>query len=450
MKMLKQTMQLKLKPPKSNQICAVTGILLGLWAMFTTQAMTKELFGPITKACSLSNGSGTSHLHENEMDETTTYKLHPHEPLLGGTFVCSITQFLHELIQHSGGIFAMGSIASLSIVAALLMNVEADRFHGTSSSNIIQYPTILGILSQVLRISVVFPLLWVPGYCLGYSSFSANTGGGAGGESGGTTYTSSVSISIGGGGAGMGKETIASGSNSTTTGSTGGKVMNDDHIPCELRVYAALVMALFFPILTVLVFNLDPDSYAWTFTAGLLGGPLLACSSLLLWYVLPHLPMATTTHKSGRKNHHQRNHNNINNKESHIHSSSSLDNHHRQRVEISRALSSAYRIAAIIALIGHIINLRLITKVHGFNLSSIWNELWTSAHPTVAFTTIDVVVLFLGVLLYISVQKDGLISALQALVLMPFIGPGSACALIMSGLEQRRAIQLEEDCEKDL
>ena len=154
--------------------------------------------------------------------------------------------------------------------------------------------------------------------------------------------------------------------------------------------------------------------------------------------------MATLTQRSELKNQNWRNYKD---EESHFHYS--LDGH-CQRVDIFCALSSTYRIAGIIVFVGHIINLRLIAKIRGFDISSIWDELWTSAHPTVAFTTIDVGVLFLRFLLYISVQRDGLISALKALVLMPFVGPSSACALIMSGQEQHCAIQLEEDCDKDL
>lgn len=286
--------------PKCNQICALTGVLLGLFTMVTTQSLTKDMFEPIIEACSLSNGSGPSHdIHENIIDENTnTYKLHPYEPLVGGTFVCLITQFLHELIQHSGGIFTWGTIAALSIVTALLMNVEADRLNGTRS--IIRYPTILGILSQVLGISVVFPLLWVPGYCLSHSSFP-NRGGGVEGNA-------------------MALLPVVSSASSRGVKAI---INRNDGIPGKSRVYGALVTALLFPALTVLVFSLDPDSYAWTFTAGLLGGPLVACSPLLLWYTMPNSSitkqkpgMATNSYESKEINSHS------------IH----LDDHHHQKL----------------------------------------------------------------------------------------------------------------------
>ena len=91
----------------------------------------------------------------------------------------------------------------------------------------------------------------------------------------------------------------------------------------------------------------------------------------------------------------------------------------------------------------------MLIKTHGLNTSSIWDELWTSANPTVAFMTIDVSVLFVCVLVYIQLQKNGSRGVLKALALLPFLGPGSACAYVLSMQEYQRAISLEVDAEKD-
>jgi len=445
--------------PKTNQICALLAIVLGLWTLIKTQSLTKEFFDPISEACS-STSSGVTRssisqlhkfnlrqrnqyeeiderqLHEEQdkqgeqsqeevklkeeiMDEKDSavrggggYKLHPHEPWLGGSFVCLITQFLHELIQHSGGIFTFGIIASLSIITGLLMNVEADRstYYHHNTQSIIRYPTMLGILSQVLGISVVFPLLWVPSYCLVHARTA-------------TTHTVGIT---------------GTAIDAENTGNV-----------CKSRVYAALVTALLFPMLTLLVFNLDPDSYAWTFSAGLLGGPLVACSPMLLWFVMPSSRITQMKSKTAMTVD-ANNNNNMNVLTSNI--NKKTRNHNEQqhnKAEISHTLSVAYTIAGIVAFIGYIVNVSVLIKAHGLDLSSIWDELWNSADPTVAFMTIDVSVLFVGVLLYIQLQKNGSKGVVKALALLPFLGPGSACAYVLSIQEYQRAVSLEVDAEKD-
>ena len=55
---------------------------------------------------------------------------------------------------------------------------------------------------------------------------------------------------------GVEKETIVLGNNNTVSSD---KVISDYGVSCESQVYTSLMMALFFPILTVFVFYLDPD-----------------------------------------------------------------------------------------------------------------------------------------------------------------------------------------------
>mmetsp|Transcript_25427 Transcript_25427/g.31329 ORF Transcript_25427/g.31329 Transcript_25427/m.31329 type:complete len:360 (+) Transcript_25427:86-1165(+) len=347
----------------SQLLCALTGICLGLWAMFTTQSVTNEMFEPIVASCSTSNGSGSSNTSTTDTENSNpSYELHPYEPLLGGTFVCLVTQFLHELIQHPGGIFTWGVIASMGIVSGILMNVEADR---GKTRGLIRYPTFVGALSQIFGISVVFTLLWVPGYC--YSQYM-NHG-------------------------------------------------SDISTPTMSRVHVATAMSLLFPFLTLLVFNLDPSSYAWTFSAGLLGGPLVACSPILFSFLPYEKPSENELYKAG----------------------------------VSHILSKAYFIAAIISFVGYMINVRLITKIHGADFHSIFKEIWTNAHPSVAFMTIDILAFFLGILLYISIQKRGMVGVLKVVITAPFVGPGSACAIVLWEQEHRRAISFLDDAdEKEL
>ena len=108
--------------PKLHQLCAFLGMLLGIVTIFVTQSMMKEYVDPINRVCQSSiRGEREQQMHE--------LKLHPHEPWLGGNFICVMTQLVHELIKHPGGVFIWGVLSTFNIVTAMVMNFEADRVY---------------------------------------------------------------------------------------------------------------------------------------------------------------------------------------------------------------------------------------------------------------------------------------------------------------------------------
>ena len=97
-------------------------------------------------------------------------------------------------------------------------HIEAGR---AGAKGPIRYPIVMGILHQLLGMSVSIPLLWVPAYISGRGN-------------------GPVSVK---------------------------------------RVYASVPMAILSYLLSAVVFAADTDSYMWKLAAGILGGPSLAIAS---------------------------------------------------------------------------------------------------------------------------------------------------------------------------
>lgn len=213
-------------------ICSAVSAALGAWAFYKTQQVTGPMFEPILAAC-MNNKISVA-----DFADQTGY--HAYEPKLGfgvlGPFICIITQFVHQLVENYPAGFLMWSATMLTLApVTVLINVEAGR-HG--AFGILRYPLVMGVLYQMLGVSVVFPLLWVPAYCYGRS-----TGG-------------AVSVT---------------------------------------RAVLSLPLSMFCLALTILVFYLDPRSYLWTVCAGAMGGPLMAILAPMgLWLADQNAKQPTT------------------------------------------------------------------------------------------------------------------------------------------------------------
>lgn len=158
-------------------------------------------------------------------------ELVPYEPRLGlfvlQPFVCLITQFLYQLTRaHPAGLLAWCGTMVVATPTLLLLLLEAGRM-GARTGSPVRHPLVMGILYQVLGISVVFPLLWVPTY---------------------------------GWGRGRGSISVA-------------------------RVLAGLPLSLLMPLfLTVPLFVFPAPSTAWSRVAGAIGGPaVVVLPCVLLW-----------------------------------------------------------------------------------------------------------------------------------------------------------------------
>mmetsp|Transcript_14538 Transcript_14538/g.42599 ORF Transcript_14538/g.42599 Transcript_14538/m.42599 type:complete len:810 (+) Transcript_14538:54-2483(+) len=302
--------------------CAFAGLLAGVVAFAATQVVSKPLMDPAVEACS-------------DPAKFAASKLHPYEPALGGGFVCIITQFLHALAAEPAGVLAWGLTIGLALPATVLWNAESGR---GGAKGLVRYPTALGLLGQLLGISVVFPALWLPAAAYGKGSGAVR----------------------------------------------------------PARAYASIALAAPFLSLSVALFALEPASRAWTVCAGLLGGPGVALLPLLL-SLIP-APAA------------------------------------EQAAAGARALSRAYAAAAALAFVGYTANLCLAGLAFGSPRAAV-GALWAEAPPAVAFMSIDAGVLFLGLLLHLASTSPA--EALAALLASPLVGPGAACALMLSRREAR-------------
>jgi len=169
-----------------------------------------------------------------------------------------------------------------------------------------------------------------------------------------------------------------------------------------LRSYSSVLLALPGIILTAIVFQADPDGYLWTVSAGILGGPLLVLSGALLW---PITPITTES------------------------SSASLS------YEI-KATQKAYHVSAAIAIAGYMFLVLVAYSKYGTNLFDLWDAVWTNANGSVAFMTIDTIVLYISILSFIAFQSAS--AAFKAVLLTPIVGPAAA-SLVLAELEEEQA-----------
>ncbi|KAL3810300.1 hypothetical protein ACHAXA_007024 [Cyclostephanos tholiformis] len=328
---------------KFRDVCyALVSICLGIWAFVKVNSISGPAFEPILAACT------NPEISSGDFARKTGY--HEYEPLLGlGVFnflVCLITQFLLELrTTYPSGFLTWGGVIVVSLPLVLSQTLSAGR---RGARGPVRYPTAIGLLAQLLGISVIFPLISNP----------------------------SQIYSLGG---------------------PGVPVTN-------VRVWVGLIMAFPGVILSYLVFHAAPtDSYAWTASAGFLGGPLLAMMGLALW-----------TDKS-------------------ITMEASAENITRS----SGCIQRAYSILALLSLVLWFCLVFVAHQSYGFNLNELWRDIWIEAGPSVAFMTVDTGVLYLGALLNIAYLSEWV--AIKALVVTPFIGPGAACCMALIDIEKAAA-----------
>jgi len=229
----------------SSIIFSTLGLATGVWAMLKTQEVTKPLFEAVIMPACMS----ASKNYETMEDFVSQTGMVAYEPRLGvvvmEVFVCMITQFLEMLTRPENdpvGLIAWLTTMLLAIPATIVMILEAGR---QGNRGLILWPTLMGMLAQLLGISVVFPALVVPAYCLGRPP----------------------------------KIKLLTNK---------GPIEQQQGSVAVTRARMSLLMALPGVVLSALVFLiLDKQSYAWTFCVGLLGGPLLPCMCLILWVVPP-------------------------------------------------------------------------------------------------------------------------------------------------------------------
>lgn len=210
----------------ARALLSAVGVAMGAGAFVATQAVSKTYMDPIAAACA----AGPA--------EAAKLGLHAYEARLGNTFACIIINFIADLVKSAAGKLIWALIMCISFPFTLLLNADAGR---TGARGPVRYPTVTCFLGQVLGISVVFPLLFLPGYAYGGSDGPVSVG----------------------------------------------------------RVRTAAALQVLPILLTILVFTLSDATYAWTLSAGLLTSPLLALPGLALWAFPPPTDTSSSVRARG-------------------------------------------------------------------------------------------------------------------------------------------------------
>ena len=98
------------------------------------------------------------------------------------------------------------------------------------------------------------------------------------------------------------------------------------------------------------------------------------------------------------------------------------------------AAAFAYRAVAPVAFLGYACLVYVTYTEYGVDGTALWGAVWSGAGPSVAFMTIDAIVLYVAVCLYIAFRDVG--GAIKAVALTPVVGPGAAIAIVMAALEE--------------
>jgi len=209
----------------------ITSFILGAWTFKKVNEISGPSFAPVIDACT--NPDFTT---MQEFVEETGY--HEYEPALGlGVFkllVCLITQFIFELRNtYPEGMLVWVGVMLSAMPSTLMIVMESGR-RGVSKYSPIRYPILIGLLCQLFGVSVIVPLLWVPGYVWGCGYGPAS----------------------------------------------------------NYRLNATPSQFVPAMVLTFIVFTADISSNLWTYAAGMLGGPILALSSFIFW--IDEVPPLTT------------------------------------------------------------------------------------------------------------------------------------------------------------
>jgi hypothetical protein len=164
-----------------------------------------------------------------------------------------------------------------------------------------------------------------------------------------------------------------------------------------------IVFVLPFIILTVAVFTLDIQSDAWTTCAGILGGPMIC-----FFGFAPTLLKAPENPTP------------------------------QQMSKAARSSAVSFGIGGLVSTGGWFYMLSLVYLHYGTDFSTLVESIWTNAHPSIKFMTVDATILWLGLILHIATRK--LSSAAEAVALTPIFGPGGACCMALASLESDRAV----------
>jgi hypothetical protein len=169
--------------------------------------------------------------------------------------------------------------------------------------------------------------------------------------------------------------------------------------------FAKLVamFAMPFFLLTVVTFSLDISSDIWKTCAGIMGGPLICVFAYAP--ALFETPDETATPQ--------------------------------QVAQTSRSSAISFGVGGLVSTVGWFYMLYLVYMHFGTDYQTLFQAIWTNAHPAVKFASIDAFILWVGMILHIATRKVS--SVVEAIALTPLFGPGGACCMALASLEVDRA-----------
>lgn len=115
--------------------------------------------------------------------------------------------------------------------------------------------------------------------------------------------------------------------------------------------------------------------------------------------------------------------------------SSSIEASTQNIAKSNSAIQNAYSFIATLSFLFWACLVKTAYSSYGFEIDTLWNEIWEEANASVAFMTIDTGVLYLGILLFIGYENAW--NAFKALFLTPLLGPGAACCIALKDLENK-------------
>jgi hypothetical protein len=163
-----------------------------------------------------------------------------------------------------------------------------------------------------------------------------------------------------------------------------------------------VIFAMPFFVLTAAVFSLDISSDIWKTCAGILGGPLIC-----VFANAPALFKAPDTATP------------------------------QQLAQTSRSSAMSFGIGGLVSTVGWFYLLYVFYIHFGTDYQTLFQAIWTTAHPAVKLASIDAFILWVGLIMHIATRKvSGMV---EAIALTPLFGPGGACCMALASLEADRA-----------
>lgn len=279
---------------------------------------------------------------------------HIYEPKVGLVVfefpVCLATQYFLELREgYPAGLLAFTLTALVALPIGVSGAIEAGR---GGAKGVICYPITIGVIAQLIGISVAYPLLTLPGLILG----------------------------------------------------------RGDGVASEFRSKYSFLMAVPYPVLTWIAFTSNTDSYLWTFSTSLFGGPLFGMTPLLFWTdkapsnPSPELVKAST----------------------------------------AAAVKSFKMVIPVTASIW-VYLVYVTVSTFGFDIFALWDAVWVNAADSVKFMAVDFAGIYASFMLY-SLYL-GVDMLLQFLYLTPVMGPGAAGCYVIAQYEENSLAQKLKNAE---